>query len=87
MANIKSAKKRILQNLKRSEINKTRKSKIRSKIKSINIGIEKKIAKDVRKDFLNLESEIAKAANKGVLKKNAASRIVSRLSRKIRVLK
>ena len=87
MANIKSAKKRILQNLKRSEINKTRKSKIRSKIKSINIGIEKKIAKDVRKDFLNLESEIAKAANKGVLKKNAATTNVSRLARKITVLK
>ena len=35
MANIKSAKKRIVQNIKRAEINKLRKSKIRSGIKKI----------------------------------------------------
>ena len=35
MANIKSAKKRIIQNIKRAEINKLRKSRIRSGIKKI----------------------------------------------------
>ena len=53
MANIKSAKKRISQNIKRSEVNKKRKSKIKSSIKSINLSIDNKKIDDARKEFLN----------------------------------
>ena len=42
MANIKSAKKRILQNQKRTDINKYRRSRIRSGIKSLNSSLAKK---------------------------------------------
>ncbi len=87
MANIKSAKKRIVQTLKRTEINKFRKSKIRSVIKSINNSLSKKKKDDLKKKFLDLEINLARAASKGVFKKNTASRIISRLSQKIKVLK
>ena len=66
MANIKSAKKRILQNQRKTEINKFRRSRIRSGIK-------------------NLSNLIANN-KKGVYKKNTASRIISRLSQKIKSL-
>tara|TARA_B100000963_G_scaffold359417_1_gene386728 strand:+ start:225 stop:488 length:264 start_codon:yes stop_codon:yes gene_type:complete len=86
MANIKSAKKRIVQTLKRTEINKFRKSRLRSGIKKISLLVEGKNKEETQKQFLKVESELAKAAGKGVLKKNTASRLVSRLSKKIKSL-
>ena len=85
MANIKSSKKRIVQNAKRSELNKYRKSKIRSSIKKIDsAALDKKNKAELSKNFLKVESELAKSVNKGVYKKNTASRIISRLAKKIK---
>ena len=86
MANIKSAKKRILQNQKKAEINKFRKSRIRSGIKSLNKLISEKKKEDSRKGFLQLESRLFKEVSKGVYKKNTASRLISRLSQKLKLL-
>ncbi len=86
MANIKSAKKRILQNLKRYEFNKFRKSKIRSSIKKVHNLVTDKNKKEAQMNFLMVESELSKAVGKGVYKKNTASRLVSRLSKKIKAL-
>jgi small subunit ribosomal protein S20 len=86
MANIKSAKKRILQNQKKTDINKYRRSRIRSGIKSLNNSLAKKKKDDSRKSFLHIESLLSKAVSKGVYKKNTASRIISRLSKKLKML-
>ena len=86
MANIKSAKKRILQNQKRTDINKYRRSRIRNGIKSLNSSLDKKKKDDSRKSFLQIESLLSKAVSKGVYKKNTASRIISRLSKKLKML-
>ena len=84
MANIKSAKKRILQNQKRAAINNFRLSRIKTGIKNFESSVsgDKKIS--LKENFLKLESEISKAATKGFLKKNTASRIVSRLSKRLK---
>ena len=87
MANLKTAKKRILQNEKRAEINRFRLSRIRTGIKSFEskiISTGKKT--NIKENFLKLEAEISKAATKGFLKKNTASRIVSRLSKRLKSL-
>ena len=76
MANIKSAKKRILQNLRRSEINKSRKSKIKGSLKNISLNLKQKKIDLAKKEFMILESNLSKAASKGFYKKNTASRIV-----------
>ena len=87
MANIKSSKKRIVQNERRSELNKYRKSRIRSAIKKIDsTTLEKKNKAELSKNFLNVESELAKSVNKGVYKKNTASRLISRLAKKIKAI-
>ena len=52
MANIKSAKKRILQSQKKTEFNKFRKTRIRSGIKSLNNLISNKKKDDTKKSFL-----------------------------------
>ena len=85
MANIKSSKKRISQNSKRAELNKNRKSRIRSSIKKIDsASLDKKNKEELSKNFLKVESELAKSVNKGVYKKNTASRLISRLAKKIK---
>ena len=87
MANIKSAKKRILQTQKKTEFNRFIKSRVRTKIKKI-FGLIKSKNKDEAKiNFLSFESDVSKAMSKGVFKKNTASRIVSRLSKKVKNLK
>ena len=85
MANIKSSKKRIIQNAKRSELNKNIKSRIRSSIKKIDsITLDKKNKAEISNNFLKVESELAKSVSKGVYKKNTASRIISRLAKKVK---
>ena len=85
MANIKSSKKRISQNSKRAELNKNRKSRIRSSIKKIDSAtLDKKNKAELSKNFLKVESELAKSVNKGVYKRNTASRLISRLAKKIK---
>ena len=86
MANLKSAKKRILQNEKRAEINRFRLSRIRTGIKSFESKISTDKKTNIKENFLKLEAEIFKAATKGFLKKNTASRIVSRLSKRLKSL-
>ena len=87
MANIKSAKKRILQNNKRSEINKKRRSMLRNKIKKLNVLIGDKNSNEAKKNFLELEPLLSKSVNVGLFKQNLVSRTLSRLSKKIKSLK
>ena len=84
MANIKSAKKRILQNQKRAAINNFRLSRIKTGIKNFESSVSGNKKISLKENFLKLESEISKAATKGFLKKNTASRIVSRLSKRLK---
>ena len=84
MANIKSAKKRILQNEKRAEINRYRLSRIRTGIKNFESIISGGKKVSIKENFLKLEAEISRAATKGFLKKNTASRIVSKLSKRLK---
>ncbi|MFL2650453.1 MAG: 30S ribosomal protein S20 [Alphaproteobacteria bacterium] len=87
MANIKSSKKRILQTRKKTEFNRFIKSRVRTKIKKIFSLIKTKSKDEAKLNFLSFESDISKAMSKGVFKKNTASRLVSRLSKKVKNLK
>ena len=87
MANIKSAKKRILQSEKRSEINRKKRSMLRSKVKSIHFNLEKKDSREAKKLFMELEPALARSVNTGLFKKNTVSRTLSKISKKIKLLK
>ena len=68
-------KKKNITESKKTDINKYRRSRIRSGIKSLNGSLAKKKKKDdSRKSFLHIESQLSKAVSKGVYKKNTASR-------------
>lgn len=80
MANIKSAKKRILVTEKKAARNKSIKSAVKTSIKKVDAAVaanDKAAAEAALKAAI---SEISKAASKGVYHKNTAARKVSRLT-------
>ncbi len=83
MANIKSAKKRILVNRKKADINKAVKTKTKTMIKNVEAAVAAG-DKDLAQTSLNKAvAQIQKANVKGVLKKNTASRKISHLAKKV----
>lgn len=83
MANIKSAKKRILVNKKRADRNKAVKSGVKTAIKKVNAAVEANDKAAASAALLAATSAINKAATKGVYHKNTASRKVSRLAQAV----
>ena len=86
MANIKSAKKRVLVNRKKAERNKSIKSAVKTSIKKVEVEIEAKDKEAAVAALQNAISTIDKAATKGVYHKNTAARKVSRLSKAVNTL-
>ena len=86
MANTKSAIKRIRRISKQTSVNKSRKSRYKNALKKMNLLIEKKNKSEAVKFLPKLNSELMKVAKSGVIKKQNASRNVSRFSKKISLL-
>ena len=83
MANTKSAIKRIRRISKQTEVNKARKSRYKNALKKKNIIINKKKKSEALKFLPKLNSELMKIAKTGIVKKQNASRNVSRITKKI----
>ena len=86
MANTKSAIKRIRRISKQTAVNKVRKSRYKNAIKKMNLLINKKDKSEALKFLPKLNSELMKIAKTGIIKKQNASRNVSRITRKIATL-
>lgn len=86
MANIKSAKKRVLVNRKKAERNKSIKSAVKTSIKKVEAAVVAKDKEAAVTALQNAISTIDKAATKGVYHKNTAARKVSRLSKAVNTL-
>ena len=83
MANTKSAIKRIRRISKQTIVNKARKSRYKNALKKMNILIDSKKKSEALKFLPTLNSELMKIAKSGIIKKQNASRNVSRISKKI----
>ena len=86
MANTKSAIKRIRRVSKQTVVNKARKSRYKNALKKMNTLIESKKKADALKFLPKLNSELMKIAKSGIIKKQNASRNVSRITKKIALL-
>ena len=84
MANHKSAKKRIIRNANRAEINKSRISRIRTFIKKVETAISSGDQAAAQTALKEAQPEIMRGVTKGVLHKNTASRKVSRLAARVK---
>jgi len=86
LANIKSAKKRVLVNQKKAERNKSIKSGVKTSIRKVEAAVAAKDKEAAVAALQNAISTIDKAATKGVYHKNTAARKVSRLSKAVNTL-
>tara|TARA_A100001037_G_C14856987_1_gene503409 strand:- start:394 stop:654 length:261 start_codon:yes stop_codon:yes gene_type:complete len=83
MANTKSAIKRIRRITKQTVVNKARKSRYKNALKRMNLLIDEKKKLEALKFLPKLNSELMKVVKTGIIKKQNASRNVSRITRKI----
>ncbi|MDC3076940.1 30S ribosomal protein S20 [Candidatus Pelagibacter sp.] len=86
MANTKSAIKRIRRISRQTDVNKSRKSRFRSAIKKMNLILDKKDKKEALAFLPKLNSELMKISKSGIIKKQNASRNISRITKKINAL-
>ena len=86
MANIKSAKKRILVNRTKAERNKAIRSSVKTAMKKVFAAVEANDKEAAQAALLVATATIDKATSKGVYHKNNASRKVSRLAKAVNTL-
>lgn len=86
MAHHKSAKKRIRQTERRTEVNRSRTSRIRTFIKKVETAIAKGDSAEAQAALKNAQPEIMRGVSKGVLSLGTASRKVSRLAARVKAL-
>jgi small subunit ribosomal protein S20 len=85
--NIKSAKKRVNVINKKTEINKSEKSAVKTAIKAINVLIDAGNYEEATKLLPQTFSILDKAVTKGIMHKNTASNKKSKIANKINALK
>ena len=86
MANTKSAQKAVRKIARRTAVNKSRRSQMRTYVRKVEEAIASKdpaVAAEARR---GAEPLIARAAQKGILHKNTASRKISRLAKRVKAL-
>ena len=86
MANHKSAAKRIRQTAKRTAINRSRMSRVRTFVKKVETAIATGDREAAQSAFRTAQPELHRAITKGVLHKNTVARKLSRLAVRINAL-
>jgi small subunit ribosomal protein S20 len=86
MANTTSAKKMIRKIAKRTAINRSRRSRVRTFVRKVEEAIASGNATAAAEALRAAEPELMRAAQKGIVHKNTASRKVSRLAHRVRTL-
>ena len=86
MANNPGAKKAIRKIERRTEVNKARRSRVRTFLRKFEEALAAGDAAVAKSAFIKAESELMRAVSKGVVHKNTGSRKVSRLSAQLKKL-
>lgn len=87
MANHKSAEKRARQTVKRNELNRARRSEIRTAVKTATQAIASGDVAVAETAQRKAESALARGASRGTIHPRTASRKASRLSKKMKAAK
>jgi small subunit ribosomal protein S20 len=86
MANTKSAQKAARQTIRRTAVNKSRRSEMRTYVRKVEEALASKDPKAAAEALREAEPRLARAAQKGIVHKNAASRKISRLTKRVKAL-
>lgn len=84
MANHKSAAKRARQSVKRNELNRARRSKVRSLAKAVENAVAAKDLPTAKTSLKVAESALARAAGRGTMHWKTAARKTSRLAKRVK---
>jgi len=84
MANHKSSEKRNLQTKKKTAVNRARKSRVHTAVRKVEEAIASGDKKAAAAALKAAQPEMMRAATKGTVKKNTASRKVSRLAARVK---
>ena len=84
MANTPGAKKSIRKIARRTEVNKARRSRVRTYLRKFEEALTGGDAAAAKTAFIEAQSELMRAVSKGVVHKNTGSRKVSRLHRQLK---
>ncbi|MDG2374434.1 MAG: 30S ribosomal protein S20 [Paracoccaceae bacterium] len=86
MANSAQAKKRARQIERRTEVNKARRSRIRTYLKKVDEALESGDKSIAQQALKVVQPELMRGVSKGIMHKNTASRKMSRLSSRVKAL-
>ena len=86
MANTPQSKKRARQTLRKTEVNKARRSRIRTYLRKVEEALASGNADAARDALKAAQPELMRGVTKGVVHKNTASRKISRLSSRVKSL-
>ena len=86
MANSPGSKKRVRKAVRRTEINKSRRSRMRTFIRKVEEAIASGDADAAKTALRTAQPEIMRSVTKGIVHKNTASRKISRLSGRVKAL-
>ena len=86
MANSPSSKKRARQNERRADVNKARRSRMRTFVRKVEEAIASGEYDAAKLALREAQPEIMRGAGKGIIHKKTASRKISRLSGRVKAL-
>jgi small subunit ribosomal protein S20 len=86
MANSPQAQKRVRQTERRTEVNKARRSRVRTFLRKVEEAIASGEQDKAAEALKAAQPEIMRSVTKGIMHKNTASRKISRLSKRVKAL-
>jgi len=86
MANTSSAQKAARQMIRRTEVNKARRSRVKSDVRSVEEAIASGDKKKAEAALKAAEPVLVRTAQKGMMHKKTASRKVSRLAKRVKAM-
>ncbi len=86
MANSPQAKKRARQNERRFQVNKARRSRVRTYLRKVEEAIESGDAAASKAALQALQPELMRGVSRGIFHKNTVARKMSRLSKRVKAL-
>ena len=86
MANTPQSKKRVRQTIRRTAVNKARRSRIRTYLRKVEEAIESGNAVEAKLALQSAQPELMRGVTKGVMHKNTVARKMSRLSSRVKAL-
>lgn len=87
MPHTQSAKKRLKQSLRRKASNRSVKAELRTEIKQVRSAVAASKLDEAKQEMVTAQTKLDRAATRGVIHKNKAARVKSRLSKALKAAK